>query len=103
MAPLGFANPAIYAAYGQNNGSLHDVQGTTIGGYHWVIRNDFFNTLNADDTDPLIAPNGIITSRRTLGYTGQFIQTGPGYDDMTGVGTPDGSTFLNTLANFTSP
>jgi subtilase family serine protease len=103
MAPLGFANPAIYAAYGQNNGALHDVEGTTIGGYHWVIRNDFFNTLNANDTDPLIAPNGIITSRRTLGYSGQFIQTGPGYDDMTGVGTPNGSSFLNTLANFTSP
>jgi subtilase family serine protease len=103
MAPLGFANPAIYAAYGQNNGALHDVEGTTIGGYHWVIRNDFFNTLNANDTDPLIAPNGIITSRRTLGYSGQFIQTGPGYDDMTGVGTPNGSSFLNTLANFASP
>jgi subtilase family serine protease len=103
LPPLGFANPAIYDAYGQNNGSLHDVQGTTIGGYDWVIRNDFFNTLNADDTDPALAPNGIITSKRTLGYTGQFIQTGPGYDDMTGVGTPDGSSFLNTLANFTSP
>ena len=103
LPPLGFANPAIYDAYHQNNGSLHDVQGTTIGGYHWVIRNDFLNTLNDDDTDPAIAPNGIITSRRTLGFTGQFIQTGPGYDDMTGVGTPDGPTFLNTLANFTGP
>jgi subtilase family serine protease len=103
LPPLGFANPAIYDAYGQGNGSLHDVQGTTIGGYDWVFRNDFFNTLNANDTDPTLAPNGIITSKRTLGYTGQFIQTGPGYDDMTGVGTPDGSSFLNTLANFTSP
>jgi subtilase family serine protease len=103
LPPLGFANPAIYDAYAQHNGSLHDVQGTTIGGYDWVIRNDFLNTLNADDTDPALAPNGIITSKRTLGYTGQFIQTGTGYDDMTGVGTPDGSSFLNTLANFTSP
>ena len=51
----------------------------------------------------MLAPNGIITSKRTLGYTGQFIQTGPGYDDMTGVGTPDGSTFLNTVAGFTGP
>jgi subtilase family serine protease len=103
LPPLGFANPAIYAAYALNNGSLHDVQGTTIGGYDWVFRNDFFNTLNANDTNPLLAPNGIITSKRTLGYTGQFIQTGPGYDDMTGVGSPDGSTFLNTLAGFTGP
>jgi subtilase family serine protease len=103
LPPLGFANPAIYAAYRQHNGSLHDVQGTTITGYHWVFRNDFFNTLNTDDTDPLLAPSGIITSKRTLGYTGQFIQTGPGYDDMTGVGTPDGLTFLNTVAGFTGP
>jgi subtilase family serine protease len=101
LPPLGFANPAIYAAYAENNGSLHDVQGTTIGGYDWVFRNDFFNTLNANDTNPVIAPNGIITSKRTLGYTGQFIQTGPGYDDMTGVGSPDGPTFLDTLAAFT--
>jgi subtilase family serine protease len=103
LPPLGFANPAIYDAYSQSNGSLHDVQGTTIGGYHWVLRNDFLNTLNTDDTDPALAPNGIITSKRTLGYTGQFIQTGSGYDDMTGVGTPDGPTFLDTLANFTGP
>ncbi|HEU5243278.1 MAG TPA: hypothetical protein VFU33_02655, partial [Gaiellaceae bacterium] len=75
----------------------------TIGGYDWVFRNDFLNTLNADDTDPVLAPSGIITSKRTLGYTGQFIQTGPGYDDMTGVGSPDGSTFLNTLGSFTGP
>lgn len=103
LPPLGFANPAIYAAYAQHNGSLHDVQGTTIGGYHWVFRNDFFNTLNTSDTDPLIAPNGIITSKRTLGYQGQFIKTGPGYDDMTGVGTPDGTTFLDTVAGYTGP
>ena len=103
LPPLGFANPAIYDAYAQDNGSLHDVQGTTIGGYDHVFRNDFFNTLNASDTDPLIAPSGIITSKRTLGYTGQFIQTGVGYDDMTGVGTPDGATFLPTLGAFTSP
>jgi len=103
LPPLGFANPAIYDAYAQGNGSFHDVDATTIGGYHWVLRNDFFNTLNTSDTDPVLAPNGIITSRRTLGDTGQFIQTGPGYDDMTGVGTPDGSTFLSTLAAFTGP
>ena len=101
LPPLGFANPAIYGAYAQNNGSLHDVQGTMIGGYDWVFRNDFLNTLNDSNTDPVIAPNGIITSKRTLGYTGQFIQTGPGYDDMTGVGSPDGPTFLDTLAAFT--
>jgi hypothetical protein len=103
LPALGFANPAIYDAYYQNNGSVHDVEGTTIGGYDWVLRNDFLNTLNASSTDPMIAPNGIITSRRTLGYQGQFIKTGPGYDDMTGVGTPDGSTFLNTLGSFTNP
>jgi subtilase family serine protease len=100
---LGFANPAIYDAYGQDNGSFRDVQGTTIGGYGSVFRDDFYNTINAADTNPTTAPNGVVTSKRMLGYTGQFIQTGPGYDDMTGVGSPDGSTFLNTLAAFTGP
>jgi subtilase family serine protease len=100
--PLGFANPAIYAAYADGNGSFHDVQGTTIGGYSWLFRNDFLNGINADDTDPVIAPAGVITSKRSLGYTGQFIQTGPGWDDMTGVGTPTGSTFLDTVAGFGS-
>jgi subtilase family serine protease len=103
LSPLGFANPAIYDAYAHHSASLHDVQGTTIGGYDWVFRNDFLNTLNASDTDPGLAPAGIITSKRTLGFTGQFIQTGPGYDDMTGVGSPAGPTFLDTLANFTGP
>jgi subtilase family serine protease len=94
-SPLGFANPAIYDAYAQANGSFHDTQGSSIGGFGSVFRNDFVNGLNADD--------GIVTSERTLGWQGQFIKTGPGYDDMTGVGTPDGSTFLDTLAGFSGP
>jgi hypothetical protein len=31
------------------------------------------------------------------GYTGQV--TAPGYDTMTGVGTPDGQQFINALRN----
>lgn len=100
LSPLGFANPAIYAAYASHTG-LHDVNSTSIGGWSWLYRNDFYNGLNANDTNPTTAPNGVLTSKRQLGFQGQSIKTGPGYDDMTGVGTPDGSAFLNALASYT--
>jgi len=98
-APLGFANPALYAAYAASPGSFHDIDGSTIGGYAWVLRNDYLNFLNSTETNPTVAPNGIVTSRRTLGWQGQVIHTGPGYDDMTGLGTPNGSAFVNELAS----
>lgn len=99
---LGFANPALYAAA---SGAFHDVGGAapvpTGGG--WVVRNDYANSLNTDTTDADVAPAGIITTLRTLGWDGQQIHTGPGYDDMTGLGTPNGSAFLDALASYSSP
>lgn len=94
---LGFANPALYAA---GSGAFHDVGGTAPvpSGGSWVVRNDFLNGLNDTSTDADVAPAGIVTSLRTLGWDGQQIHTGAGYDDMTGLGTPNGSAFLDALA-----
>jgi hypothetical protein len=53
------------------------------------VRNDFVNFV--DDTD------GVTTSLRTFDQT-ESLATKPGYDDVTGVGSPNGQRFLNALA-----
>jgi hypothetical protein len=40
--------------------------------------------------------DGVVTSLRSANQTGT-IHTAPGYDDVTGLGTPNGSAFLNAL------
>jgi subtilase family serine protease len=88
-APFGFANPDLYKLYGssayndtlpltKSSPSLYDgtyCDATTCGA----------NLLTTfDDQSPLMA-----------GYDGQV--TLPGYDNMTGVGTPNGQNFINAL------
>jgi subtilase family serine protease len=82
----GFANPAFYAAAG--TGAYVDVVSpkTTLG----VVRVDFVNNENASD--------GLRTSLRTLNQTGTIF-TRPGYDDVTGVGSPNGASFLSALSH----
>ena len=82
----GFANPLFYSRAGTSvfkdivnpSGPLADV------------RNDFANGVDATD--------GVSTSLRSFNTTGT-IATRPGYDDVTGVGTPNGQQFLNGIAN----
>jgi subtilase family serine protease len=80
----GFANPALYAQYGTT--AYHDTVAPDqpIA----VVRNDFANLV--DDTD------GILTSLRTFDQT-QSLATKPGFDDVTGIGSPHGQAFLNAL------
>ena len=54
-----------------------------------AVRSDFANGENAAD--------GINYSVRTLNQT-ESLHTIPGYDDVTGVGTPNGEAFLQALA-----
>lgn len=81
----GFANPALYGLAGTS--AFRDVvdPASTVA----AVRNDFVNSVDASD--------GIITSLRTMNQTGT-IRTRPGYDDVTGVGTPNGTAFLNALS-----
>jgi hypothetical protein len=54
-----------------------------------VVRNDFVNGVDATD--------GTTTKLRTFDQTGT-LNTTAGYDDVTGVGTPNGQQFLDALA-----
>jgi subtilase family serine protease len=83
----GFANPALYAAL--RKGAYRDVVDPP--SIMAAVRSDFANGENATD--------GIIYSLRTFNQTGT-LHTLPGYDDVTGVGSPNGEAFLNALSRF---
>jgi len=78
-APIGFANPAIYARYASHSGVYHDVTDNPTGYGLAVARLDFTNGYDATD--------GILTSVRSLGKDSS-LKAVRGYDDVTGVGTP---------------
>lgn len=79
----GFANPALYSLAG--TGAFRDVVSpvSTLA----VVRTNYNNSVDAS--------GGLSYSLRTLNQT-LSLQTTPGYDDVTGVGTPAGG-FLNAL------
>jgi subtilase family serine protease len=83
----GFANPALYTAL--RKGAYRDVVDPP--SIMAAVRSDFANGEN--DTD------GIVYSLRTFNQTGT-LHTLPGYDDVTGLGSPDGEAFLNALSRF---
>jgi subtilase family serine protease len=80
---LGFANPAIYQRYGTN--AFHDVTDHPFGIAHLAeVRDDY--------TNPYTKTGPIVTYLRTLGIDGEGAAALPaveGYDDSTGVGSPD--------------
>jgi len=83
--PHGFANPALYAVAG--GPSYHDPQ--AVSG-RALARVDY---VNKDDDSA-----GTITSLGSLDVTvGTILRTRPGYDDITGLGTPNGPAFLSSL------
>jgi subtilase family serine protease len=83
--PHGFANPALYAASKQ--GAFRDV--TSPGKPVAVVRNDFVNALDAS--------GGITTTLRSMNQL-NTLHVRPGYDDVTGLGSPHGLSFLRALA-----
>ncbi|MGZ4782230.1 MAG: S53 family peptidase [Oryzihumus sp.] len=83
---LGFLNPTLYRLAGTS--AFRDVnhgQAVTDG----VVRVDYVNGFDGAD--------GTRTSLRTLNQTGT-IYTRKGYDDVTGVGSPNGVNFLAAVA-----
>jgi subtilase family serine protease len=80
----GFANPAIYALAGSN--AYNDV----VAPSHTVavVRSD-----NANGVNP---SGGLIFSLRTMNQSGTIFVR-PGYDDVTGVGSPRGAQFVTEL------
>lgn len=83
---IGFANPVIYAHAGGS--AYHDV--VTPDQPVRAARADFANFVN-DST-------GFIYSLRTLYVDALTIHTRPGYDDVTGVGSPNGAAFLAAMS-----
>ena len=81
----GFINPAMYANETGTPG-IDDVQ-HVVGA---EIRIDYANGVDATD--------GTLTSVRDFDDTaGLVIHTTPGYDNTTGLGTPNGLEFINRL------
>ena len=80
----GFANPALYAAAGSS--AYRDVTdpASTVA----VVRVDYINGVDTAD--------GTRITLRTMNQTGT-LHTRTGYDDVTGVGSPNGLAFLAAL------
>jgi subtilase family serine protease len=76
----GFLNPLLYAS--ARSGSLSDV--THVDGA--VERVDYANSVDAS--------GGLVVSARKLDYPNLTIHTTDGYDNVTGLGSPNGRAFL---------
>ena len=81
---LGFANPLLYSIDASAFNDIVDPSSTVA-----VARVNYANGVNARD--------GLTYSLRTMNQTGT-LHTIPGYDDVTGRGTPNGWSFLRALA-----
>jgi subtilase family serine protease len=83
---LGFVNPALYEAYTSDASIVHDVVDppTTVA----AVRSDWVGG------DPSSGQKTF--TLRTMNTT-QSLHTTSGYDDVTGIGTPNGSAFLDAL------
>jgi subtilase family serine protease len=80
----GFVNPALYQLLGTR--AVHDVR--PLGHRIAEVRTDYVNSLNN--------AKGKFWRLRTAGIP-TTIFTRPGYDDVTGVGTPNGTAFVRAL------
>lgn len=81
----GFANPAIYSLPAA---AFHDI--VNPAGMVAVVRANYVNGVDAK--------KGIVYRLRTMNQTGTIF-TRPGYDDVTGRGTPMGDLFLRAMAD----
>jgi hypothetical protein len=54
-----------------------------------VVRVDYVNGVDASD--------GLSTTARAFDYPGLTIHTTPGYDNVTGLGVPNGALFLGLI------
>ena len=83
-SPHGFANPMLYERLSGTAG-IHDI----------VNPDDTVAAVRADYANYVNDSNGLVYSLRTMNQT-LSLQTTPGYDDVTGLGTPD-SMFIDLL------
>ncbi|HLY13243.1 MAG TPA: S53 family peptidase, partial [Candidatus Limnocylindrales bacterium] len=81
---IGFANPWLYATYSATPTAFHDIQHVANAG---VVRSNFVNSVDATA--------GYAYIFRSFDFTtGLTIHTVAGYDDVTGLGSPNGVNFF---------
>jgi hypothetical protein len=83
-SPHGFINPSLYS-----NVRTQDALVDIVHANAAAVRFDYNNGVNAK--------KGTVTSVRTFDFGGLSISTVPGYDNTTGLGVPNGLTFLRRL------
>ena len=89
-APLGLANPALYAI--ARTGAYYDITKTDLAAYPGDTRVDFINGVDATD--------GYRYSARWFDEDGNLtIHVASGYDDVTGLGAPNGEAWLSGLSH----
>jgi subtilase family serine protease len=85
--PHGFANPAIYALAGSP--VLHDIKGKSP--VPAVVRVNYNNSVDASEGTSVVL--------RSLDDEAQTLHLAPGWDSLTGVGTPDGPGYVKALGS----
>jgi len=82
---IGFANPLLYA----NAAAFNDIKPAPAG--LQMIRSDFANSVDASA--------GYLLSARTIDFDSPLtIHVANGYDDVTGLGSPNGASWLPALS-----
>lgn len=90
-APFGFADPVLYQLFQTDGGALHDtlpLTGSSPVAYRGVA-------CPPHDCGLWALTTFDDQSTKMFGYTGQV--TLPGYDNMSGIGTPNGASFTSGL------
>jgi subtilase family serine protease len=83
--PHGFNNPALYALAG--GPVLHGIRGKSP--YPAVVRVNYNNSVDASDGTSVVL--------RSLDDEAQTLHLAPGWDNLTGVGTPNGPGYVKAL------
>ena len=83
----GFVNPALYSLYRTN--AIRDIRPSRVK--FAMVRRDYTNGVNTRD--------GITVTLRTAVRRVGTLRTRRGYDNLTGLGSPNGSLLLRALAH----
>ena len=85
---FGLANPVLY----RTRATSIDITRTDLATYPGDVRSDYVNGVDAAD--------GYVYSERTFDSDAALtIHVRPGYDDVTGVGVPNGQAWLNAVSS----
>lgn len=88
--PLGLANPALY---GIGSSAYYDITTADVSTYVGAVRSDYIN--GVDDSSGYRYSTRLFDAESSL-----TIHVRNGYDDVTGLGSPNGSAWLNALAGY---